>query len=265
LLHRVAHRGYSAVAPENTLPALAAAVLAGATMIEFDVRTTADGVPVVIHDRTVDRTTGGAGNVWDLTVAQVRRLDAGSWFSPAFAGVAVPLLSEVLDLLAPAAPELLSPPSPEVSSPAAPRVLPPAAPELLLEIKPPATAGQMAAILAMVDDRGLLARTMVQSFDLDVLRLVGEAVPDVRRGLLRFGFDHDQVTVAKELGIVACNPMVDAVLAEPATVDRLAAAGVAVMPWTANDPALWPALADAGVAGLITDRAGALAGWAGAR
>jgi glycerophosphoryl diester phosphodiesterase len=56
-LHRVAHRGYSAVAPENTLPALRRRVLAGATLIEFDVRTTADGVPVVIHDRTVDRTT----------------------------------------------------------------------------------------------------------------------------------------------------------------------------------------------------------------
>lgn len=241
MLHRVAHRGYSAVAPENTLPALAAAALAGATMIEFDVRTTADGVPVVLHDRTVDRTTDGAGNVWDLTLAQVRGLDAGSWFSPAFAGLAVPLLAEVLELLVPATPELL------------------------LEIKPPATAAQVAAVLAMVAERGLLGRTVVQSFDPDVLRLVGEAVPGVRRGLLRFGFDHDQVTVAKELGIVTCNPMVDAVLADPSTVDRLAAAGVAVMPWTANDPAHWPALADAGVAGLITDRAGELAGWATTR
>ena len=62
-LHRVAHRGYSSVAPENTLPALAAGVLAGATLIEFDVRTTLDGVPVVIHDRSVDRTTDGRGRV----------------------------------------------------------------------------------------------------------------------------------------------------------------------------------------------------------
>ena len=241
LLHRVAHRGYSAVAPENTLPALAAAALAGATMIEFDVRTTADGVPVVIHDRTVDRTTDGAGNVWDLTSAEVRGLDAGSWFSPAYAGLTVPLLAELLDLLVPAAPELL------------------------LEIKPPATAAQVEVILAMVAERGLLARTMVQSFDPDVLRLAGEAVPGLRLGLLRFGFDPDQVTVAKELGLVCCNPMVDAVLADPATVGLLAEAGVAVMPWTANDPGQWPALAAAGVAGLITDRAGELAGWATSR
>ena len=77
-IHRVAHRGYSAVAPENTLPALAAGVLAGATFIEFDVRTSADGVPVVIHDRTVDRTTDGTGPVWELTAEQLAALDAGS-------------------------------------------------------------------------------------------------------------------------------------------------------------------------------------------
>src|SRR3982750_2761264 len=100
-LHNVAHRGYSAVAPENTLPALAAGVLSGATFIEFDVRTTADGVPVVIHDRTVDRTTDGSGKVWELTLDEVGSLDAGSWFSPAYGGVRVPPLSEVLDLLHP--------------------------------------------------------------------------------------------------------------------------------------------------------------------
>src|SRR3954463_888507 len=96
-LHRVAHRGYSAVAPENTLPALTAAARAGATYVEFDVRTTADGVPVVIHDRTVDRTTSGTGLVADLTMDEVRALDAGSWFAPAYAGLRVPLLTEVLD------------------------------------------------------------------------------------------------------------------------------------------------------------------------
>src|SRR4051812_43743701 len=140
-LSNVAHRGYSAVAPENTLPALAAGVLAGASFIEFDVRTTVDGVPVVIHDRTVDRTTTGSGPVWELTWADVAALDAGSWFSPAYAGLRVPLLAEVLDLLAPAD-----------------------SVELLIEIKPPATAGQVQTILDMVSERGLLGRTVVQSF-----------------------------------------------------------------------------------------------------
>ena len=233
-LHRVAHRGYSAVAPENTLPALAAGVLAGATFIEFDVRTSADGVPVVIHDRTVDRTTDGTGAVWELTLDEITQLDAGSWFSPAYAGLTVPLLSEVLELLGSA--------------------------ELLLEIKPPATTAQIEVILADVDPR----RTVVQSFDPDIVKRVSEVAPEMRRGLLRHGFDEDQVTVAKELGLEFCNPALTAVLEDPGTVAELRDHGVGVMPWTANDPQQWPELVEAGVAGLITDHTGTLTGWSAA-
>jgi glycerophosphoryl diester phosphodiesterase len=240
-LQRVAHRGYSAVAPENTLPALAGALLAGATLVEFDVRTTMDGVPVVIHDRTVDRTTDGSGQVSELTLGEVRALDAGSWFSPAFAGLRVPLLSEVLDLL-------------EASAGAA---------GLLLEIKAPATLEQVKAILGQVADRDLLPRTVVQSFDPQVLALVREAAPDVRRGLLRLRFDAETVPLAKDLGVVCCNPALGDVLGDPATVEALIRAGIDVLPWTANDMSQWPALVRAGVAGLITDRVGELTGWAG--
>ncbi|GAB1642405.1 glycerophosphodiester phosphodiesterase [Krasilnikovia sp. MM14-A1259] len=239
VLHRVAHRGYSAVAPENTLPALAAGVLAGATFIEFDVRTSADGVPVVIHDRTLERTTNGTGHVWERTAAELTALDAGSWFSPAYAGTPVPTLVQALDLLRPYA---------EI--------------ELLVEIKPPASLEQVRAILGLVAERDLLARTVVQSFDPEVVQRAGEAVPDVRRGLLREPFDADQVAVAKELGVAFCNPSVADVLAEPGTVAALADVGVAVMAWTANDPAQWPGLVAAGVSGVITDRLGELTGWA---
>jgi glycerophosphoryl diester phosphodiesterase len=235
MLHRIAHRGYSAVAPENTLPALAAAVLGGATFVEFDVRTTADGVPVVIHDRTVDRTTDGSGHVWDLPLDAIRALDAGSWFSPAYTGVRVPTLAETLDLLA------------------AP------GPEILLEIKPPATLEQVKTIVEAAAD--LLPRTIVQSFDPEVVRLVREVAPDVRRGLLRLRFEADTVDLARELGVVCCNPSVADVLGDPATVAALTWSGIGVMPWTANDMAEWPVLAGAGVAGLITDHVAELTGW----
>jgi glycerophosphoryl diester phosphodiesterase len=263
-LHRVAHRGYSAVAPENTLPALAAGVLAGATLIEFDVRTTADGVPVVIHDRTVDRTTDGSGHVWELTLDEIATLDAGSWFSPAYAGTRIPLLHEVIELLRPHA-ELAAPPLSATAEDAgvepheAPRV------ELLLEIKPPATLEQVKVIIGQVSDAGLLGRTVVQSFDPAIVRLAGEAAPDVRLGLLRHGFDDEQVRVAQELGISYVNPDLRAVLAAPATVAALAQAGVGVMPWTPNDTSVWAPLVEAGVAGLINDRTGELTGWAIAR
>src|SRR5690349_72727 len=126
MLARVAHRGYSTVAPENTLPAFAAAVRAGATVVEFDVRATRDGVPVVIHDRTVNRTTNGAGRIWDLTYDEVAALDAGSWFGAGFTGLRVPSLAETLDLLAPAPVELL------------------------VEIKPPATLDEVKSIVAQL-------------------------------------------------------------------------------------------------------------------
>jgi glycerophosphoryl diester phosphodiesterase len=240
MLHRVAHRGYSAVAPENTLPALAAAVLAGATFVEFDVRTTADGVPVVIHDRTLDRTTTGTGHVWDRLWSDIAGLDAGSWFAPAYAGIGVPLLVDVLDLLAPAGARLL------------------------LEIKPPATLEQVKTIIELVAERDLLDRTVVQSFDPEVVRLVRSAAPDVRRGLLRLGFEASTVDLARELEVVCCNPSVADVLGDPETVAALTGLGIDVMPWTANDPAQWPSLTAAGVAGLITDRLGELTGWSAA-
>ncbi len=236
----IAHRGYAAVAPENTLPALASAVLAGADWIEFDVRTTADGVPVVIHDRTVDRTTGGTGSVWDLTVDEIDGLDAGSWFSPAFAGLRVPHLDEVLDLL---------------SAPG---------PQLLVEIKPPASPEQVKAIVAQLVERALPDRTVVQSFDPGILHLVAEAAPELRRGLLRKGLDADPVATALSVGAVLYNPSVADVLGDPEVVPRLADVGVEVMPWTANDPDAWPALSALGLAGIITDRAGELAGWTAA-
>ncbi|MFO7984000.1 MAG: glycerophosphodiester phosphodiesterase family protein [Desulfuromonadales bacterium] len=92
-----AHRGASAVAPENTIAAFAEAETAGADGIELDVHLSRDGVPVVIHDETLRRTTDGSGLVADFPVAELQRLDAGSWFAPEFAGEAIPTLEEVLD------------------------------------------------------------------------------------------------------------------------------------------------------------------------
>lgn len=94
----IAHRGLAKRAPENTLAAFAAAMAAGATAIEFDLHMTRDGALVVMHDYNVERTTNGHGVIADLTLAEVRRLDAGSWFDPAFASEKVPTLEEVLAL-----------------------------------------------------------------------------------------------------------------------------------------------------------------------
>jgi glycerophosphoryl diester phosphodiesterase len=94
-----AHRGARAVAPENTLPAFAAALEMRADGIELDVHRTADGHLVVIHDFAVDKTTDGTGMVAQMTLAKLLRLDAGSHFAPEFHGTRIPTLEAVLDLV----------------------------------------------------------------------------------------------------------------------------------------------------------------------
>lgn len=93
-----AHRGLSQACPENTLPAFAAAIASGAHEIEFDLWTSRDGIPVVCHDPSVDRTTNGSGSIAGLDWAHLRQLDAGSRFGDAWAGVRLPRLEEVLDM-----------------------------------------------------------------------------------------------------------------------------------------------------------------------
>ena len=93
----IAHRGASGHAPENTMEAFQKGVEMKADYIEIDVQMTKDGELVVIHDTTVDRTTNGTGKVGDLTLAEIKQLDAGSWFGGAYAGETVPTFEEVLD------------------------------------------------------------------------------------------------------------------------------------------------------------------------
>jgi len=94
-----AHRGGGVAFPENTLPALQNAAQLGAQMVEFDLALTSDGELVLMHDRTVNRTTNGKGRVSDLTLAEIKRLDAGTWKDARFAGTRVPTFAEALAVL----------------------------------------------------------------------------------------------------------------------------------------------------------------------
>jgi glycerophosphoryl diester phosphodiesterase len=93
----IGHRGAPTVAPEHTIPAYEAALDAGADVLELDVHLSADDQLVVIHDQRLDRTTDGHGLVRAHTLRQLKRLDAGRWFGPAFAGQRIQTLSEVLE------------------------------------------------------------------------------------------------------------------------------------------------------------------------
>lgn len=216
----VAHRGASATHPENTLEAFEAAVRAGAKMVEFDVRLTADGVPVILHDADVSRTTDGAGAVAGLTLEQLRRLDAGSWFGPDFAGEKVPLLEDVLGWVRG---------------------------RLLVDVEVKA-AGVEPALVDLIRRTGTSDLVMVSSFNPQVLVRARALAPDVALGLLQVLPDPD---AAVRWGVSVLLPAVAAT--GPEVVSRCRQAGLRVVPWTARTEADLRRAAGLGVDGIIVD------------
>lgn len=212
----IAHRGFSALFPENTLPAFEAAISACADMIEFDVRLTRDNRLVVIHDETVDRTTNGQGRVRDLSLGELYHLDAGSWFGPAFAGTRIPSLESALKDLAGHC--LIN-----------------------LELKPLSASSysERSALacnaLGMVRSRGLMDDTLFSCFDHGMLRLMRRLEPRVNLGVLAEGpLDLDSALgLVRELDVVSLHPHAD--LLEPALVQAMHALGVLILAWTSRD------------------------------
>lgn len=147
----VAHRGTVTMAPENTIAAIEAAIEAGAHAIEIDIRQTKDGHLVLMHDRTVDRTTDGTGPIAEMTLAEVRQLDAGAWFGSGFDGERVPTLAEALEAMKG-------------------RAMPD------LDFK----AGDPVALVTLVREQGLIGQSTLYAGDWDLLRQVREVAPDLR-------------------------------------------------------------------------------------
>jgi len=239
---RIAHRGASGVAPEHTRAAFELALTAGIDMIELDVQLTRDGVLAVIHDETLDRTTSGHGAVREQTWDQIRRLDAGGWFHPGFAGAAVLRLEEVLDLIRDRA-------------------------RLNVEIK--ATPADWQTVTRRLRDvlgaAQLLDSVLISSFHMEVLCMMRAACPAVQLGVLWHQLPLDRALEwAARLGAAAVHPWVE--LVDAPLVAGAHAAGLRVIAWTVNDTARMRQLIACGVDGIISDhpeRFAALAAGAG--
>ncbi|MCS7459187.1 glycerophosphodiester phosphodiesterase [Paenibacillus doosanensis] len=161
-----AHRGLKCDYPENTLLAFQKALEAGVDMIEFDLRRSKDGKVMVIHDETVDRTTNGTGKVGDLTLAELKRLDAGGWFGPSFEGLKIPAFAELLELLR-AYPEVL----------------------LNVEIKSSPDAVQTAdQAVALLKEYGYLPRCVFTCFDASIIAYLHDTY-----GLKTQGFPQEEM------------------------------------------------------------------------
>lgn len=233
------HRGGGATAPENTLPAISAALAAGFDYVEVDVALTVDRHPVLLHDATVDRTTNGHGRIAELTLAEVKTLDAGSWFDPSFAGTTVPTFVEFLDVLAGSTQRAI------------------------VELKGVWDAAAVTAALAEVSARHLDRRIALASFDARTLALAtttaaAEVVP---RLLILKHVPDDVVRAATEAGVRGVILDHKAVLAKPERVDELHAAGIRVVVYTLNKDSQWGEMTALGVDGIVTDDPGTLSEW----
>jgi glycerophosphoryl diester phosphodiesterase len=218
-----AHRGASLFAPENTLAAFRAAEAAGAHGIELDVHVTRDGVPVVIHDTDVKRTTNGSGTVTGMLLQDLKRLDAGGWFSPGYSGERVPTLSEVLEW-------------------AQDRV------RLNIEIKASASGE---AVLRLLRDFPA-ARVLVSSFNHNLLSDLRQCQSALSLGfLVETLFWGRALKKAANCRAESLHPRIDRL--SPAMVNAARRLGLKIYPWTVNDPASLPGLKGLGVDGLFTD------------
>lgn len=211
----LAHRGANKVAPQNTIPAFMKALEFNADGIETDVHLCKDGEIVVCHNYTVDETSNGTGLIDELTLAQLKAMDFGSYFNKDFAGVSLPTLSELLDVVRKM--KLIN-----------------------IEIKPPKKDNDLVKkVVEEINKYGIVENSIVSCFDPECVRLVKEFDKNIKTALL---YENDELGneimnfgVAKycqQLGVNAAHP--HRKLIKENEVQELHNLGMAVNPWTVN-------------------------------
>ncbi len=227
----IGHRGAAARAPENTLAGLRMARELGATWVEFDVMLSGDGVPILIHDETLQRTTSGRGRVDRQSAADIQTLDAGSWFAAQFAGERVPSLVEAVDVLL------------ELGLNANVEIKPSAG---LAEQTGEIVAGMLRRIWPQDGPRLLLS-----SFERAALVAARTHAPSLPRGLLAGSLPKDWHQALTDL---ACTTLhLGYRWTDTARLGELAAAGVPVLLYTVNERERARNLLAAGAVAVISD------------
>ena len=235
----LAHRGASGYAPENTFAAFDRAIAQRADGLETDVRASKDGRLVLMHDARVDRTTDGEGEVAELTLAELEKLDAGTPYNPRFAGERVPRLEAFLERYGDRLP-------------------------LCLEVKAPGIEEQL---VRLVRERGLLTGmppaeassreqlalppVMFTSFDFDSCLALKKAAPEAMVGFLTATADETTVARVKKAGLEQICPRADG--CTPDTVGLAKDRGLSVRAWGVRDREALRQAISAGVDGVTCD------------
>jgi glycerophosphoryl diester phosphodiesterase len=227
----IGHRGAAAYAPENTLEGIREAAARGARWVEFDAKLTRDGIVILMHDDTLDRTTTGHGPVAGASHTMIRELDAGAWYGDRWRGARVPTLAEALLLLA------------ELGMYAN------------IEIKPsPGREAETARSIGETVRRCWPAermRPLLSSFSRTSLAAIRDSAPEMPRGLLIWEYGADWAVAAAGLGCASIH-CADRHLT-PQWATDIRSAGYALAAYTVNDPARAVELFDWGVQCIITD------------
>jgi len=231
------HRGDRASAPENTMAAFEAAFASDLEFVETDVQLTADGVPVLMHDDTVDRTTNGTGAVAELTLAELRALDAGSWYAPEFAGTRVPLFEEFVAALAGSRKKAL------------------------VELKGYWSPEGIRTVLDAIYLRGVQNRVVFGSFNLTTIAHLAHTAPAIPRVIIKRDLPEDPVSLVRYYDAIAVLTTATSLENDPQAVERMHAAGYGVLVYTLNSEKRWSEALAYGVDGIVTDKPSKLDGW----
>jgi len=232
-----AHRGDRSVAPENTMPALRAAIDGSLDYVETDVQLTRDGVPVLFHDRTLRRVAHAEGRISSYTLAELRRLDVGSWFGPAFVDTRIPTLAEFLAILAPSSKKAM------------------------IELKGEWGAEDLEPVVDLLRRYQVTDRVILPSFSIESLAALRTAAPEIPGALLTSTLPDDIIPIAQQVGAVAVITTAEAIADSPDSVARLHRSALGVLVYTLNEETDWSQMRAYGVDGIITDLPSELDGW----
>lgn len=225
------HRGAASLAPENTLVSIEQAAKAGADWVEIDTQLSADGIPMVFHDRTVNRCTNGTGNIADLDLTALKALDAGSWFGSEFAGTSIPTLSEALDKCL------------ELGL------------TLNLEIKiydNKAIKPLVTQVIALIKHKSFPSeKLLISSFKKEALSLCQELMPEARRGFICEVWNDFSLESLQKLDLYSIH--IDHRILDEQTAKEIKASGAVLKIWTLNDPLLASKYLNLSVDNIITD------------
>lgn len=220
----IAHRGASRAAPENTLSSMKKAIEYGADFAECDVFQTKDGEIVLFHDEEMERTTGKQGMIWDFTLAELRELDAGSWFSEEFKGEPIPTLRQVIRLCKGKI-------------------------KLNIEVKVSGNDPDIAQkVVDTIRSENIGKECMVTSFEKPVIKKIKEIAPDLITGFI-FDEEHPPDIFEGNWEYVCSKRNI----VDEEFVQEARQKGKKIFVWTVNYPAEMKKFIDLGVDGIITD------------